>query len=534
MRKIITAFSLSIFSVLSFSQQRTCGTDDVINHFKSTYEKYEQNRTAINAHYENYKQNFQEASTRAVVTIPVVVHVVYNNTSQNVSDAQIQSQIDVLNADFRRLNADANNNWTQAADAEFEFCLASLDPQGQATSGITRTQTSITAFNSGDNRLKSTAQGGKTGWSPNDYLNIWVCNLGGGLLGYATPPGGPSSQDGVVIGYNNFGTTGAAVAPFNLGRTGTHEVGHWLNLEHVWGNGCGVDDGIADTPDQASPHYGCPSAPNSCGSADMSENYMDYVNDGCMNLFTAGQKTRMQSLFSSGGWRASILNSNGCGGNPGGGGGGGQVAGSGTCADPFQIVCGTTYSGSTNGFTNSVSSYSCQTWLENGPELFMEVNLSQAENLQVTLTSVSGGDLDVGILSSCNPVSCIDLGDNSASSTVGAGKYYIVIDGYEGATGNFSVQATCNSSIAPSAINENVLANQVSLYPNPALNELTINAEDLTIQSIKIIDLTGKMVLSNSFNQSSKTIDISSLDKGSYILMLDSEKGLVSKKFVKK
>ncbi|WNJ18993.1 M43 family zinc metalloprotease [Pontibacter sp. G13] len=264
-------------------------------------------------------------SERAVVTIPVVFHIVYRTSTENISAAQIQSQLDVLNEDFRRLNSDADNTWSQAADTEIEFCLATVDPDGNATTGITRTSTSVNGFGTND-RVKFSSQGGKDAWPASDYMNFWVCNIGGGILGYAQFPGGSAATDGIVCDYRYTGTTGTATAPFDLGRTATHEVGHWLNLRHIWGDGgCGVDDFVGDTPTSDGANYGCATGHVSCGSTDMVQNYMDYSDDACMNLFTTGQKSRMQALFGAGGSRASLLNSNGCG-TPGGGGGGG-----GTC-----------------------------------------------------------------------------------------------------------------------------------------------------------------------------------------------------------
>ena len=258
-----------------------------------------------------------------VYRIPVVVHVVYNTTAQNISDAQVQSQITVLNEDFRRLNADRTNTpagfGTVAADCEIEFCLATVAPNGSATNGIVRKYTSTTSF-SQDDGVKFSSSGGNDAWPASGYLNIWVCNLGGGLLGYAQFPGGPASTDGVVINYQYFGRNGSAVAPYNKGRTGTHEVGHWLNLYHIWGddNGaCTGSDAVSDTPNQASEHYGCPTYPSgSCSNGsngDMFMNYMDYTDDACMNLFSTGQKSRMRALFASGGAKASLLSSTGCG-----------------------------------------------------------------------------------------------------------------------------------------------------------------------------------------------------------------------------
>ena len=253
------------------------------------------------------------AEINGVITIPVVVHVVYANSTQNISAAQIQTQMDVLTEDFRRLNSDADNTWPQAADSEIEFCLATVDPNGNATNGITQTSSSAGPFTD-DDKVKFTAQGGHDVWDAANYLNIWVCDIDG-FLGYAQFPGGPAATDGVVCDYQYFGTNGTATAPFNLGRTATHEVGHYLNLYHIWGDGgCGQDDLVADTPLSDAANYGCATGHTSCGTIDMVQNYMDYSDDACMNLYTTGQKSRMRALFDTGGSRVSLLNSTACGG----------------------------------------------------------------------------------------------------------------------------------------------------------------------------------------------------------------------------
>ncbi|MTI31700.1 zinc metalloprotease [Cytophagales bacterium RKSG123] len=251
-----------------------------------------------------------------ILTIPVVVHVVYNTSQQNVSDSQIQSQIDVLNEDFRKLNDDHTNTPSEfadlVADIGIEFQLATTDPNGNSTTGITRTQTSSSSFSYTNDGVKFNSSGGKDAWPSNKYLNLWVCNISGSVLGYAQFPGDDPATDGVVIDYQYFGTTGTATAPFDKGRTGTHEVGHWLNLRHIWGDGgCGASDYVDDTPSAASEYYGCPSYPqNSCSSNDMFMNYMDYVDDACMVMFSEGQKERMRALFEPGGARESIISDN--------------------------------------------------------------------------------------------------------------------------------------------------------------------------------------------------------------------------------
>jgi hypothetical protein len=312
--RFLIAILIMLVPFIGFSQ-RNCHSMDVLFDNISRNPKIVPTMQSIEQHTQEFIRD-NNASVRAVVTIPVVVHVIYNSSTQNISDAQIQSQITVLNQDFRRTNADRTTKWPQAADSEIQFCMANVDPNGAVTTGITRTQTTVSSFSTND-AMKFTAQGGKDAWNTSKYLNIWVCNIGGGILGYAQFPGGGSaSTDGVVVGFNYFGTTGTASAPFNKGRTATHEVGHWLNLRHIWGDGpCGTDDFITDTPESDAPNYGCATGHISCGTEDMVQNYMDYSDDACMNLFTAGQKTRMQALFASGGLRSGLLTSTGCSGS---------------------------------------------------------------------------------------------------------------------------------------------------------------------------------------------------------------------------
>lgn len=279
---------------------------------------------------ERFTQRYQQSPLRSqsqVIRIPVVVHIVYKEEAQNLSLEQIESQLRILNEDFRRLNADTTLTppvfQPIAGDIQLEFCLASVDPQGNPTTGITRTATPNTSFSKNTDNVKYTAAGGVDAWDSDSYLNMWVCNLTGNILGYAQFPGGNPETDGVVIDYEAFGDIGTAQPPFHLGRTGTHEVGHYLNLRHTWGSGgCSSDDYVADTPVTSGANYD--SLPcdfpgsNSCTIGnddlpDMFQNYMDYSDDACMNLFTNGQKVRMRAQFAPGGWRYGLLTSDGCG-----------------------------------------------------------------------------------------------------------------------------------------------------------------------------------------------------------------------------
>ncbi|MDQ6901945.1 MAG: M43 family zinc metalloprotease [Bacteroidota bacterium] len=265
----------------------------------------------------------RDTLSNEVIVVPVVIHVLFHTTVQNISDAQILSQLAVLNNDYRRLNADTANTpaafKSVAADARIVFCLAKVDPYGRNTSGIIRKYTSAELFLT-DDEMKFSAKAGDDAWDSKRYLNIWVCNLFGRTLGYGLMPGAPADKDGVVIQYNVFGTTGVVSAPFNKGRTTTHEVGHWLGLRHPWGDAVCGDDGIADTPPQQTNNTNCPVFPhmsncsiNSYG--DMFMNFMDFTDDGCMNMFTQGQKTEMRGQFAVGNFRNSFLNSSACDGS---------------------------------------------------------------------------------------------------------------------------------------------------------------------------------------------------------------------------
>jgi hypothetical protein len=241
-----------------------------------------------------------------LIRIPVVVHVVHRAAEENISDAQVKSQIDVLNKDFRAKNSDKSKVpgvWKSLLlDSNIEFELAKRDPKGKQTTGITRTATTVEGFGPNDT-VKSRKTGGVDAWPADRYLNMWVCNLTDGLLGYAQFPGGPPKTDGVVILYTAFGNRGKVRPPFNKGRTATHEVGHFLGLRHIWGdmNNCTGNDFVTDTPPAQRANTGKPSFPHiTCNNGphgDMFMNYMDYVDDAAMFMFTAAQVARMNATL---------------------------------------------------------------------------------------------------------------------------------------------------------------------------------------------------------------------------------------------
>ncbi|WP_102155916.1 zinc metalloprotease [Tsuneonella flava] len=306
--------------------ERMCGTMPL--HFEAVEAEtgYAQTRRMEEA----LTASLRRAPLEGIVRIPVAVHVVAAREEFQVSDEQINRQIEVLNQDFRALNQDRSQIPQAfahlAEDAQIEFALATRDPAGRPTDGIIRKQTTIERFPAHFNPNESLtlqiarelmlAGTGSVAWPTESYLNIWVCNMSRNPLGFAAFPGSAPWRDGVVIDYTCFGVGGTARPDFDLGRTATHEVGHWLNLLHIWGddgNMCTRSDNVDDTPNQAGANYGTPTYPSiSCNNAphgDLFMNFMDYVNDSAMIMFSRGQVERMRATLQ--GNRSGLLRSKG-------------------------------------------------------------------------------------------------------------------------------------------------------------------------------------------------------------------------------
>ncbi len=328
----IVSYSFNLFA--QTPPQRTCGTLQHHQYLQQTRPNYTNELNQYNQIIEQYLLNkaANAAAGRTTNTtltptiIPVVVHVVYANATQSISLAQAISQVQVLNDDFAKLNSDAIKVTqptfsTVASGANIRFCLAQRDPNGNPTTGVDYKLTTTASFSTNDN-VKHASTGGADPWDVTKYVNIWVCNLGSTLLGYGEFPTTSISQTwGLVLHYKYTGSGGSAIAPYNLGRTGTHEFGHCFNLLHIWGDdgtACTGTDQCSDTPNQAGEHYGCftqgsiqtdACSPSSPGTMWM--NYMDYTDDACMYMFTAQQVARMEAVVSTAPWNV-LQTSLGC------------------------------------------------------------------------------------------------------------------------------------------------------------------------------------------------------------------------------
>jgi len=313
---LLISFALLSNSFTSFAQEH-CSSDEM-------QQQWVAERSDRTVEMESFYRSISEwskdkANSRSVGIIPVVVHVIHGGQSvgsgANLSVQRIQSQIDILNEDFNRMNADASNTPTTfagvAGNPSIQFCLAAIDPSGNSTSGITRHVYNVSNTDFMENSIKPA-----TTWDSDNYLNIWTVDIPSQtIIGYSYLPTSSmvgSDRDGVVVTYDKFGF----VSSSNRGRTATHEVGHYLGLRHMWGSndsngnpiGCSSDDNISDTPESDDSYFGCPNSGFSCGSSDMYMNFMDYVDDNCMNLFTQGQSNVMNSTLN--GIRSQLISGN--------------------------------------------------------------------------------------------------------------------------------------------------------------------------------------------------------------------------------
>ncbi len=548
MKKLLLSFTLCCvcLTFVSAQSKRICASQDVylrqvaanpafalkqqeIENFTRQYIKRGGSRTA-------------EASQRGstVYTIPVVVHVVWKTQAQNISDQQVLSQIDILNKDYQLLNADTTAIPSVfkplAGDAKVQFCMAKTDPNGNPTTGIVRVQTTKSSFGTNDN-VKFSSKGGDDAWDASKYLNLWVCNLSFGVLGYAQFPGGNPTTDGVVILFKSFGLSN--YTPYNLGRTATHEVGHWLNLRHIWGDdgkACTGSDLVDDTPNQSNENYGKPVFPHvSCANGpngDMFMNYMDYVDDDAMQMFSIGQKDRMWAILQPGGARASLATSQACS----------QII---SCTDNYEP----------NNTKNSAALIPLNTDVKALISSSSDIDMFKFEtpagntNFTVTVSHLpknytlklynASGNL---LATSANPGTTDETITYSSS---GSAFYGVVISGATSADFDNENCYTLNVASSAAALKELPIAGfksssmataGIDIYPQPSSSSANISFGSgwTGTATITVTNSLGQILTSKKVNTESRmyTLDVSALRNGLYYVKLSNNSATVTHKML--
>jgi hypothetical protein len=512
-----------------FAQSDTrCTTYEYDQYLKSTDLHYAENRKHVEEQLSTYLSSHPgRKSSGTPITVPVVVHIIYNTPDQNISDEQIASQIDVLNEDYASLNANkvqVPSGWAHlVGDVEIRFLLARRDESGNATNGITRTFTTASGF-SDLGAVKYDSTGGHNAWDRNHFLNIWVCNITSSILGFAQYPGGPAATDGIVINDKAFGRTGTNLkAQYDLGRTTTHEVGHWFDLYHPWGDdggSCSGSDHIDDTPNQADHTFGCPDYPltDACSPSSpgvMFQNYLDYTDDKCMMLFTTDQRDRMNATLNN--VRTSILNSLSY-----------TLSVSQLANDlkltsidnPVGSICEKTITPSMTVENPGSSSAS---------DFVVEYRVDNDSSHQYTWngTLLSGGSVQINLPEMSVPE---DLHTFIAKiKTVNGGADDFTIDNYRTRSflyvpGKYTCQALPESP-------------EITFLPNPAADKIYITTlyKEVPNVSFSIYNILGKKIYSTEYLDSNGeliTVDVTGLLNGIYFAQVKTFNTAVSKKFI--
>lgn len=602
MKKILLGFII-LFTGIVFSQKQRCGTDIVnlnrIQQNPSLIKLREQQELALQ------KSILSSSRKRINLTIPVVVHVIYNTDLENVSDEQVQSQIDALNRDFNNLNTDSLKTdhafYPLVGNIGIKFELATKDPSGKITTGITRTKTSKTSWIEDDlnkDNMKFSNSGGIENWDPKRYLNIYTVRFDDtvGLLGYAYFPEDLANYpetDGVVIDFRCFGTKGTSgiegFTPYNLGRTVTHEVGHWLGLFHIWGDKvfetdkvCG-DDKVADTPPAEGDNSGNPVFPfrpnNKCGSdknGEMYMNYMDYVHDKSMVMFSKGQVTRMTSAINN--FRKELLNyipstikvNN-------------IVINSPNNDTVFNKMVGNVQLSNVVlpiNATNKNVTWSCTpdsiatidqtgkiTILKDGKvtvtvqatdgslvsalknlSFFSEVKVNQiniktpnndtvfkksAKSIPLTAEVLPLNATNKALTWLCSPDSIATIDQNGTITIIKTGVVTITAQSMDGSLVNTSKVISIVSDSTTSLI-EREMHLYLAIHPNPTSDLIQISTNSVLEGKVKVYDMVGKICYENQFLSQQNQFNLSALESGNYIVEIEVLGEIARAKLIKK
>ena len=499
MRLILFSIFLTVLSSFSANAQftvRNCGAAKNRQQSLIDDPAFQNMDNAIQAHFNDYiKYNSVTTREDKIITIPVVVHVFYNSDAENISDAQVKSQIDALNRDYNAGSIDVNKTPSifqkVLANCKIQFVLAKLDPNQAPTTGITRHQSSKQFWGLRDD-VKKPASGGTQPWDSNKYLNLYVARIGDGVLGYSSSPGCKQEVEGVVIDPSCFGTTGIVHAPFNKGRTAIHEVGHWLGLNHIWGDTeCG-DDRIADTPIHQNAHYGTITNAiySNCtgiNTQDMTMNFMDYVNDESMWMFTEGQKAMMWSLLSKGGYRETLDNPSLA--NP-----------TSTCDSPIL-----------GSVINRTSTTSTIAWAATGTNGYYTIEYRLKDATESIILNTESTQIEL--------------------SNLKQARFYEFRIKVSCGNGNFSNWTEFNTTPKRSFLDG------VNIYPNPINSILNIglpsNVSATENVSWSLISQSGKVIYNSANNFNLNTIDMNDASVGVYFLELSTPYETVIKTVIK-
>ena len=557
------ALLLMSTSVFAQSEQskRVCGTMEHMEYMKQQNPNLEAEMQQYNAQLDQWvAANANARTPDAPIVIPIVFHILYNTTAENLSDADIQSQLVAMNADFMGLNADTSQTpavfKSVFGSPKIQFCMAQRTPDGKPTNGIVRKSTTKTSFGT-DDAAKFTSKGGDDAWDTKRYYNIWICDLGATLLGYGEFPTGTATNTFGYVGHYKYTGTINSTKPYHLGRTTTHEIGHCFNLRHIWGDANCGNDQVADTPTQQTSNGGCPSFPHvTCSNGpngDMFMNYMDYSDDACMNMFTKGQTTRMLAVVNSAPYNA-LKTSDGC-----------QPLTSITVAiasnDADNTICkGTsvTFTATPTGATSPTYQWKVAGQNAGTGVTFTTSTLTDQQVVTCDMTSGASTVTSNSITMTVNPLPPVPtITQNGAvltSSATTGNEWYYNGNPIAGATaqtytttknGQYTVKVTVkgctsvsNIFVVNTGIGSLTNSNALSVYPNPSDGIITVSFSINTksTHKVEVKNMLGQVVFKDELTDYNgtyiKSINLQEYGKGTYTITLMNENNVIAKKII--
>lgn len=554
--------STSVFAQSGLTTTRpTCGTMEHMEYMKKQNPNLEAEMQQYNAQLDQWISKNENARTPdAPIVIPIVFHILHNTAAEKLTEADIQSQLVAMNADFMGLNADTSKIPSAFKSVfgspKIQFCLAQRTPDGKATNGIVYKSTTKTSFGT-DDAAKFSAQGGDDAWDTKRYYNIWICDLGSSLLGYGEFPTGTATNTFGYVGHYKYTGTINSTKPYHLGRTTTHEIGHCFNLRHIWGDANCGNDQVSDTPTQQTSNGGCPTFPhitcNNGPNGDMFMNYMDYSDDACMAMFSKGQTTRMLAVVNSAPYSA-LKTSNGC-----------QPLNAATVAIASNDADNTICAGTSVTFTatpTNASSPSYQ-WKVSGQNAGTGITYttSSLTDGQIVTCDMTSGTTTVNsnsITMTVNPMPAVpSITQNGAvltSSATTGNEWFFNGNAIAGATGqsytttkngNYTVKVTvkgCTSTSSVFVVNTGIgtvtNSNALSVYPNPSDGIITVSftINDKSSHKVEVKNLLGQVVFKDELTDFqgtyTKSINLQQYGKGTYTITLMGDNHVLAEKII--